>query len=242
MNKTKKNSTKKKTRGGMLSRLKKKSVRKSNGVVPINYNDEEELSQIFNLLRVSSRRPVNIATHPLLYYDWDRKAKAKLLIELYHSTKNKHEKKEIKEILDRLRIQHFSDISNFSMKELKEYCDELYLSMMPDELNFRRRFLDENHSFPEDINDPDTILGRVFHIFWNRGTEEYKPTLLMEKIKYEIDNVRITIPQHYQLTGDEWEEEYQKAYYENIYKALTRPITRGGKKMKKTIKKNNLLR
>jgi hypothetical protein len=191
------------------------------------------LKQIQPLAKMSGD---SVLSYILQNYDWDPKEKARLLIELLGETKDKYVKKDIKAELNRLKMEHYSDISNFSINELKKYCDELYLSMTPEELEFRIRFLNEDYSFPEEIANPDTILGRGFYIFWGRGGDKYKPTVLMETIKMNIDYEHSKYPTIQLLTGDEWEEKYERSYYENIYKALIRPIARGGSK-RNTIKK-----
>lgn len=191
------------------------------------------LKQIQPLAKMSGD---SVLSYILQNYDWDPKEKARLLIELLGETKDKYVKKDIKAELNRLKMEHYSDISNFSINELKKYCDELYLSMTPEELEFRIRFLNEDSSFPEEIANPDTILGRGFYIFWGRGGDKYKPTLLMKTIKENVDYERTKYPTLQLLTGDEWEEKYERSYYENIYKALTRPISRGGSK-RNSIKK-----
>ena len=238
MNKTKMNKTKK--RGGM--RTPRSTSRPSMGRLSIKYPyqkphspkiksnlipDLETPRDLKEIQHLAEMRGDSTLGNILMIHDWDLKEKGKLLEVLFGATKDEYVKKDIDAELKRLKMKYYGNISNFSIKKLKELCDEIYLSMTPAELEFRSGFLNEDLTFPEDISDPDKILGRGFYIFWERGGEEYKPTVLMKIIKSNIDHEHDRYPNLQRLTGDEWEKQYERAYYENIYKALTRPIALG---------------
>jgi hypothetical protein len=182
----------------------------------------------------------------ILKHKLQPKIRAKLLIELLRTTKDKHRIKEIKDELYLLRNAHYSDISNLSMEELKRRCDELYLSMKPDELEYRYRFLDDDGV---EITELHPDFSAKFYIGWISG--DYQPTELLEYVKKTVDEWKYVIATRYPeddqntvLTGDEWKKKYERAYYEKIYKALIRPTIiegHGGSKkgLRKTRKKRN---
>lgn len=147
--------------------------------------------------------------------------------------------------LDAARTNYYNDVPNMSLEtlrrernpdiipqmtidQLRTLSDELYLTTTPNELRNRYQFLDKD--FPEEINNPDSVLGRGFVVFWMRGGIENRPTNLFDVVlRLNMDT------EDYQA----WRENNERRYFETIYRALITPIPNGrGKRTKrrKTIK------